>query len=325
MKLAQSLRQEIGQLSYSFKARNSFRQLRNQFKAIKYITFNNLPSISRGKNKGEVWAISVVKNELDILPASIEHLLRQGVDKILIVDNMSTDGTAEYLQQLAANVPNVYIGTDTNPAHHQSEKMTYLSFIAWCRGAEWVIPFDADEFWYARKSTLKEYLLSTPHDVLYAGFHHTVPLRPNPENIFDSELVMDSAYSVPGKIAFRAHPLAVVIPGNHEVTRLGTRALALEIVHVQYRGPQQIARKVRQGTASSLLTGENLDWFAPHWAAGSLLSDSEIQDAWKTISQGKAEPRIKFAAIGPMIRGKFLQWSFWDEYEEYSNLWEDEK
>ncbi|MDT0190353.1 glycosyltransferase family 2 protein [Rothia terrae] len=323
MNLAKFLRAQIGQISYSCKARSSFPKIWQQIKAIKYINFEELPPIS--KTKDEVWAISVVKNEIDILPASIEHLLRQGIDRIIILDNLSTDGTSQYLHEISAQNPNIFVGTDSNPAHQQSEKMTYLATLAWSRGAKWIIPFDADEFWYAPQRTLKEFFNSCNHDVVYAGFHHTVPVLADPENITESELVMDAAYSFPAKVAFRSHPLAVIIPGNHEVNRIGARTLGLEIVHVQYRGPQQIAKKVRQGTESSRLTGEELDWFSPHWVAGSLLSDAELESVWAKISHGEPEQRIKFAAEGPMIRGRFLQWMSWDEHSEFSDLWKDKK
>ncbi|MBS6433869.1 MAG: glycosyltransferase family 2 protein, partial [Rothia mucilaginosa] len=149
--------------------------------------------------------------------------------------------------------------------------------------------------------------------IYYAGFHHTVPTVDSPENIVDTELVMDASYPFPGKCAFRSHPFAVVIPGNHDVCRLGDIDQRLEIVHLQYRGIAQIARKVRVGTETSRRTGEDLSYFAPHWEAGSKLSDAEIAEVWENISHGRPDERIKFVAEGPIVHGKFLKWNYWNE------------
>ena len=187
--------------------------------------------------------------------------------------------------------------------------------MAWRSGARWIIPFDGDEFWYAEDEKLGDFLRNAPDNmgIYYAGFHHTVPTVDSPENILDTELVMDASYPFPGKCAFRSHPFAVVIPGNHDVCRLGDADQRLEIVHLQYRGIAQIARKVRVGTETSRRTGEDLSYFAPHWEAGSKLSDAEIAEVWENISHGRPDERIKFVAEGPIVHGKFLKWNYWNE------------
>lgn len=310
MGLLGTIRSELGQISYSFKTRKGLAGLRKQFSVIRFFEFpagKPKPVLQRK----ELWALSVVKNELDVLPLVLDHLFAQGVDRVLIADNMSDDGTWEYLQERSQQDSRLMLARDSNPVHQQSEKMTYLAHLAWRAGARWIIPFDADEFWYAHSQSLKDYFSSTSQSVVYAGFHHTVPTQDSPANLKEAELVMDSADSFPGKVAFRSHPLAVIIPGNHDVARLGGRSRDLDIVHVQYRGVQQIIRKVQQGTKSSQLTGEDLSWFAPHWEAGSRLSPQEIEEVWQNISSGQPDERIQFSATGPMIWGRFLQEPYW--------------
>ncbi|MDO4883993.1 MAG: glycosyltransferase family 2 protein [Rothia sp. (in: high G+C Gram-positive bacteria)] len=313
MKILSALRTELGQLSYSFKARNTPRKWRDQIAAIKGIRTFNLPPVHLYGARTEVWGVSVVKNELDILPNVIEHMFAQGIDRILIADNLSDDGTTEYLQTAAARDPRIIYAHDNYNVHLQSEKMTWLSHLAWRHGARWIVPFDGDEFWYAPEQKLASFLRNSDKSVYYAGFHHTVPTIENPHDIVNTELVMDTADSFPGKVAFRSHPIAVVIPGNHNVHRLGGREHALNIVHLQYRSTTQIARKVRVGTETARRTGEDLGYFAPHWLAGSKLSDAEIAEVWANISSGKPDERIQFKAEGPMAHGKFLRWATWNE------------
>ena len=211
MKFLTALRTELGQLSYSLKARKTRKGLKDQIAAIRHIHISNLPAHQFMGKRHEIWAVSVVKNELDILPHTISHFFRQGIDRILIADNLSTDGTREYVIDLAARDSRIIFAWDNYDVHLQSEKMTYLCHRAWQSGAAWIIPFDGDEFWFApRGQTLAEFLRASASEtaVYYAGFHHTVPVQNAPDDIINTELIMDTANSFPGKVAFRAHPLA---------------------------------------------------------------------------------------------------------------------
>ena len=316
MKFLTALRTELGQLSYSLKARKTRKGLKDQIAAIRHIHISNLPAHQFMGKRHEIWAVSVVKNELDILPHTISHFFRQGIDRILIADNLSTDGTREYVTDLAARDSRIIFAWDNYDVHLQSEKMTYLCHRAWQSGAAWIIPFDGDEFWFApRGQTLAEFLRASAPEtaVYYAGFHHTVPVQNAPDDIINTELIMDTANSFPGKVEYRAHPLTVVLTRNHDVRRLGARRTGLDIVHVQYRGTTQIARKVRVGAQTARRTGEDLDYCAPHWIAGSKLTDAEIEQVWSNISRGLPDERIQFKAEGPMVHGKFLRWKSWNE------------
>lgn len=263
------------------------------------------------RKRDQLWAVSVCRDELDILPSVIDHLFDQGVDNILIADNRSKDGTREYLEERSKADPRLHLAIDTEPAHLQSAKMTVLAHAAWRSGAQWIIPFDADEFWYAKGSSLKTHLATETKSIVYADFHHMVPTTEAPSDPRAAEYYINTMSSFPGKVAFRSHPLAIVGPGNHYVERVGHRGPGLYIAHAQYRSRKQIARKVRQGTDSSKLTGEDLSWFAPHWEKGSLLSDSEVTEVWKNISQGKPDHRIGFEPDGSPTKAHPLTWKTW--------------
>ncbi|NJK30632.1 MAG: glycosyltransferase [Acaryochloris sp. SU_5_25] len=67
------------------------------------------PAVSFLDNQSwpEVWAIVPARNEADVLPLSLRSLLQQtypGSFKILLVDDQSTDGTAEIAQQIATDL-----------------------------------------------------------------------------------------------------------------------------------------------------------------------------------------------------------------------------
>ena len=85
-------------------------------------------------------------------------MLAQGVDGIIVVDNGSTDGTRAALDALALGDPRVHVGTDSEPGFYQGMKTSYLAHLAWRAGADWVVPFDADEFWFAEACAVAERL-----------------------------------------------------------------------------------------------------------------------------------------------------------------------
>jgi len=101
--------------------------------------------------------VAIFKNESHILKEWIEHYLNQGVDKIFLVDNGSTDNYYSILHP--------YISTGKvdlvldNKKHAQTE-LYNKHFLHKCRAYEWVIVCDLDEFIYGRKycNSIKDFL-----------------------------------------------------------------------------------------------------------------------------------------------------------------------
>ena len=57
----------------------------------------------------------MVRDEADIIAATIEHHLAQGIDRILVTDNASVDGTREILAEYAAIAPITSPGNTWEP------------------------------------------------------------------------------------------------------------------------------------------------------------------------------------------------------------------
>jgi hypothetical protein len=100
--------------------------------------------------------ISIVRNEEDLVETAIRHHLREGVDLILIADNDSTDATAKILAGLARRDRRIVWSRTGNAGFRQSEATTELARAAMRRGASWILPFDADEFWCAPGGLARE-------------------------------------------------------------------------------------------------------------------------------------------------------------------------
>jgi glycosyltransferase involved in cell wall biosynthesis len=72
-----------------------------------------------------IFGLTMVRDEVDIIRTTILYYLAQGLDRILIVDNGSTDGTIAELQQLSRD-PRVSWTSDPS-GYYQQKIMTELA------------------------------------------------------------------------------------------------------------------------------------------------------------------------------------------------------
>lgn len=134
-------------------------------------------------------AVSVIKNEADIVEAFVRHT-RAWTDLHLVLDHASTDGTREILGRLVAEGLPLRLYTDDALANLQQFRSNHLARLAVQEfGADWVIPLDADEFLVAAggRPALEEMLAAptatTPVSLPMANYYPTraeAATEPNP-------------------------------------------------------------------------------------------------------------------------------------------------
>lgn len=203
----------------------------------------------------------LVRDEADIVRENLDFHFAQGVDFAIVMDNRSTDGTAEILREYEArgeirviDQPGVY---DQEPWVNEMVEIAMRE-----EGADWVLPNDADEFWLPRSGTLKEMLASLPAEVgaVVAQRYNFVPPSdgegPWWERMTRRERVSLNAAGrpLPPKIVHRAHPGLRIRKGNHRrmAPRVGKtlRTDEIDVLHFQMRSYAQFERRVIQiGTA----------------------------------------------------------------------------
>ena len=213
--------------------------------------------------------MSTVRNEADIVGATLAHLYAEGVTDIYIADGMSTDGTRDVLAGFPCKVYD-----DTEKYHRQPYWSTRLAQEAFEAGADWVLCVDADEFWYAPNgATIAETLeLYGVVDLLHAPMfqHLNYDMRePNPKPL--------------PKVAFRARDGVQVANGNHAAQHphfRGAELGLLAIREIQFRGFEHFVRKIGErcatldpslpayeGTHMTQYRGWSKEQLEPEWEA----------------------------------------------------------
>lgn len=207
----------------------------------------------------------MVRDEVDVVAAMMEHTLAQGVDLLLVTDNASVDGTTEVLQAYA-ETGRVQLFHDPEHRKQQGERVTQMARRARTEHrADWVINLDADEFVRARdpRLTVRDALEATAlslnaftvdvvnlvgpvgSEATGAGFDRLVwrDVRPA-EELARRDL---HAHPTPNAI-HRGESDVTVQQGNHFTSIRSNGqpddAVALEVMHLPWRSWEQFERKV---------------------------------------------------------------------------------
>jgi Glycosyl transferase family 2 len=108
----------------------------------------------------KIIGVAIVKDESELVEYTIRHLLAHGIDRLLIIDHASRDGTSEILSSLASETGQLEVERKEEPVFLQEVWTNYLIAIAGKKhGATWIVPFDADEIFIPlTQSTIAEEL-----------------------------------------------------------------------------------------------------------------------------------------------------------------------
>ena len=236
-----------------------------------------------------VVGVAMVKDEADIIEATVLHMAQE-LDGLLIADNYSTDGTLDLLDELPCQVI-----PDPDAAYYQSAKMSALAARARDAGAEWIVPFDADERWMARDTQIAALLKSLPAEAMICEAQVLDHVATG-----DPEMPWRRREVLPlRKVACRAVEGLVIHQGNHGASYPGIDAPLtvtgkLQVRHFPYRSPEQFIRKVRNGAAAYAAT-DLPEEVGKHWRDYGRLTDAELEAVffqWFFSAAPQADPDL---------------------------------
>lgn len=204
------------------------------------------------ETKFKIFSLLLVKNEVDVISASLTDACRWS-DKIIVIDNGSTDGTWERIQELAKQHPQIipwlrYEG----PFHIGLRARAFKAFRHEMTSNDWwCVRLDADEFYPGDvrsflgtlprryrvvKKESTDYVI-TREDLVATSFsgdfaqdrkHITHAL---PDKRKERRFVRHSPLLVWSERWRYPHPLGRVSPKN------------IPVDHYQYRSPEQMAKR----------------------------------------------------------------------------------
>jgi hypothetical protein len=230
-------------------------------------------------------AVTMVKDEADIIYANLSWLHHIGARRFMVMDNMSTDATPQELMRFANDRPDaeVLLLRDPVVAHYQSEKVSAMAELAKTRWPDiaWVLPVDADEFCVARHGLAA--LARVPAHVQALTVPKVIhflrrgdPEAPEGPIDFTTMPVRSGLFCVPPKVMARADPALRISQGNHKVfagsdarvTYEGAFQYGFFHREFQTRGFAQFLRKVRNGGAAILAArADGREVGGEHWMA----------------------------------------------------------
>lgn len=234
-----------------------------------------------GQRRPRLAVLAMVRNEADVIRAFMAHLLAL-FDDVVIVDHMSDDGTAEFLETLAKGNDRIELLRLEVPAYIQSVTMTHLvRETPVLRRADWVFLLDADEFLpfphrHAFDSALAAYAQCPVVEMRWQN------MVPENYSVGEACLTAETPFLAPPemspfrKIAFQPSRLSleriVIAQGNHGLleTLNGNAVPAFEaefpLMHVPVRSAEQLILKLNQGVEAYRQMGLSRDAaHGTHW------------------------------------------------------------
>jgi glycosyltransferase involved in cell wall biosynthesis len=256
-----------------------------------------------------VYGISEVRDEEDIVAVSVRHHLALGLDRVIIVDNGSRDGTPHVLDSLGHEAHYSWRTLKTD-GHRQAEIFTALAREAYAEGADWVLPFDADEFWDTGGERLRDILDETSSGVLLAPMVNFVQARECIEPRADSLSRMDHRALPHGrganlnaelvergeiahletegslKAVTRVSADVSIAQGNHKTTGAGAtqRTDALRVLHAPLRSRADLHHKAENGRrVAEVFDNPRTGWHSRRFAR--LEAEGKLDQEWAANSQ----------------------------------------
>lgn len=213
----------------------------------------------------------VCRDEADIIEDNLRFHHRSGVDQFVVVDNGSVDGTCEILDRLRWSLP---VEILHEAAHTRVLDTWVMRAVDRLRshGCTWVIPNDADEFWWTRDMDLKV-ALTDQYDVVSCGRANFLPtaaqVRRADYRFYHNRLRVAAAWGtdtrhpdsrvpigrptlwspVGNKVACRLDGLSSLAFGNHAAEHSRGREIVsrdISILHFPVRTYGQFERKVQK-------------------------------------------------------------------------------
>lgn len=222
----------------------------------------------------------MVKNEIDIIETFIRYHISI-LDGMVILDNGSTDGTVEIINNLINEGLPIYLLFDDNPSFDQSAMTTKMLYATLDRfHPDYILPIDVDEFLITDsrrviRSELENQL--RPGSLFFASWITYVPTEAdntyelNPLKRIthrrDIQHNYDEKVFIPADIALK-EPITIR-QGNHDIDCVQSKNIQrvklkhINLAHIPIRSENQAKSKYLVGWLANLARDRQIlfDWY----------------------------------------------------------------
>lgn len=280
----------------------------------------------------------LVRNEVDVIEGNLRFHLDHGVDFIVAMDNGSSDGTTEVLEEYAKKGV-VHLIREPSRVFHQHAWVNAMGKLAYSNfSADIIFHADADEIWYPASGSLKsELCFKMQVDVLSVPVRNMMMANKDGRERFPQDVAYEISrpiakpvrtvmnevnqrsfllYRHPNKVIYRTRMgYAEVVHGNHGISPSTTLCNLIkkpshdiEILHFSVRGIEQFFRK----TVTSGEGLENLDkyigseaikaWHIKRWYA--LHAQGRLGEEYERLilSDSCLNHYLKCKVVSPLSR-----------------------
>lgn len=124
-----------------------------------------------------IMGVLLQRDEIDVVLFNVLHHLNMvGLDRIIVGDNGSSDGSREALLRLQRRNPRLIV-LDMPGEFQQGERVSAMNRMAVDLGADWVVPLDADEFLPVSRTELQDLLQGSRDAALRMDIRNFVQRR----------------------------------------------------------------------------------------------------------------------------------------------------
>jgi glycosyltransferase involved in cell wall biosynthesis len=217
---------------------------------------------------GAIAMLLLVRDEADIIESNINFHRHFGIERFVVTDNGSTDGTRDILAKFERQLPNFIVIDNPAAAFMQCELVNRMIQVAKQKfRPRWIISADADEFWYP-VSGHYDTELDGRKNILKCNWHNFLP-RPAVEwQKFD--VIGDTPWYHGGmsKLFCLAPGLQGMYTGNHSsrsIPRIIASSNNIRVYHYPLRSYEQFERKIVRGYRALVNSPHLSTDVAWHW------------------------------------------------------------
>lgn len=210
-----------------------------------------------------VAGVTMFKDEEDVAYHNLVWHYNMGIKRFVIMDNLSSDNTASEVRRFANDYldAQVYLIEDPEVGYYQSRKMTAAAEFAYKMwGAEWILPFDADEILCSFRSPVHTVIESLGKEHIALSLPYKVHVMRSFDDSSETNPFKRMAYRTQSdvhqgaKVIIRWQSGMIIGQGNHNVTIDGKSVpitkgtdLGLALRHYPFRSKEHIRQKVING------------------------------------------------------------------------------